>query len=272
MKKRLISLCMVLVLCLSLLPVTVLAASSSYVALGDSITTGYGLGEGEQSFAEIVAKENDYTLNDDLATDGATSEELLDVVQDTKNAAILANADLITITIGGNDLMGALYQYLAAKSGQDVDAIKAMLTGGTADIAALGQLVLLLSGFADSNEAKAALSTFTVNLTAIMGAIKQANPDVTLLVTTQYNPYSYLAKTFGSMVTQAQTISAAFDEGVSALNAAIRLAVGSNGTVVDVYDAFGTLWQRIKTPATRRWILVLLKSTWTSTPMPTATG
>lgn len=34
MRKRLISLCMVLVLCLSLLPITVLAASNSYVALG----------------------------------------------------------------------------------------------------------------------------------------------------------------------------------------------------------------------------------------------
>lgn len=237
MKKRLISLCMVLVLCLSLLPITVLAAGNSYVALGDSITTGYGLG-GEQSFAEIVAAEKGYTLNDTLATDGATSGDLLDVVQDTKNAAILANADLITITIGGNDLMNALYEYLAAESGKDVDTIKAMLTGGTADITALGELVPLLSDFADSNEAKAALSTFTVNLTAIMGAIKQANPDVILLVTTQYNPYSYLAKAYGSIVTQAQTISDAFDQGVSALNTAIRLAVGSNGTVVDVYDAF----------------------------------
>ena len=237
MKKRLISLCMVLVLCLSLLPVTVLAAGNSYVALGDSITTGYGL-EGEQSFAEIVAEENGYTLNDTLATDGATSEELLDDVTAPANADTLKNADLITITIGGNDLMNALYEYLAAKSGQDVDTIKAMLTGGTADIAALGQLVPLLSGFADSNEAKAALSTFTVNLTAIVGAIKQANPDVILLVTTQYNPYSYLAKAYGSIVTQAQTISDAFDQGVSALNTAIRLAVGSNGTVVDVYDAF----------------------------------
>lgn len=237
MRKRLISLCMVLVLCLSLLPITVLAASNSYVALGDSITTGYGLGSEEQSFAEIVADKNGYDLNI-LAEDGATSEELLGVVTDQANAGTLKNADLITITIGGNDLMNALYGYLAAESGKDVDTIKAMLTGGTADITALGQLVPLLSGFADSNEAKAAVSTFTENLTAIVGAIKRANPDVTLLVTTQYNPYSYLAKTYGSMVTQAQTISAAFDEGVSVLNAAIRLAVGSNGTVVDVYDAF----------------------------------
>ena len=240
MKKRLISLCMVLVLCLSLLPVTVLAASNSYVALGDSITTGYGLGSEEQSFAKIVAEKNGYTLNDDLATDGATSGDLLGVVTDQA----LKNADLITITIGGNDLMNALYGYLAAESGKDVDTIKAMLTGGTADITALGQLVPLLSGFADSNEAKAAVSTFTANLTAIVGAVKQANPDVTLLVTTQYNPYSYLAQSvasnplLNSFAETAQKIADAFDQGVSALNAAIRLAVGSNGTVVDVYDAF----------------------------------
>ena len=240
MRKRLISLCMVLVLCLSLLPITVLAASNSYVALGDSITTGYGLGSEEQSFAKIVAEKNGYTLNDDLATDGATSGDLLGVVTDQA----LKNADLITITIGGNDLMNALYGYLAAESGKDVDTIKAMLTGGTADITALGQLVPLLSGFADSNEAKAAVSTFTANLTAIVGAVKQANPDVTLLVTTQYNPYSYLAQSvasnplLNSFAETAQKIADAFDQGVSALNAAIRLAVGSNGTVVDVYDAF----------------------------------
>ena len=85
MRKRIISLCMVLMLCLSLLPVTVLAASNSYVALGDSITTGYGLEE-EKSFAEIVAEEKKYTLNDTLATDGATSGDLLKVVTDQANA------------------------------------------------------------------------------------------------------------------------------------------------------------------------------------------
>ena len=121
MRKRLISLCMVLVLCLSLLPITVLAASNSYVALGDSITTGYGLGSEEQSFAKIVAEENGYTLNDDLATDGATSGDLLGVVTDQANAETLKNADLITITIGGNDLMGALYQFLADKYNETND-------------------------------------------------------------------------------------------------------------------------------------------------------
>lgn len=243
MRKRLISLCMVLVLCLSLLPVTVLAAGNSYVALGDSITTGYGLGEGEQSFAEIVAKEKGYTLDDTLAADGATSEELLDVVKDPEKADTLKDAKLITITIGGNDLMGALYSYLAEKSGKTANEIKEMLSNSLnlsdpTTQAVLATMTSALPDFAASEEAKAALSTFTENLTAIVGAIKRANPDVTLLVTTQYNPYSYLAKTYGSMVTQAQTISDAFDQGVSALNTAIRPAVGSNGTVVDVYDAF----------------------------------
>ncbi|WP_338125329.1 S-layer homology domain-containing protein [Pseudoflavonifractor phocaeensis] len=44
MKKRLVSILCVLALCLTLLPVTALAAGGSYLALGDSITTGYAPG------------------------------------------------------------------------------------------------------------------------------------------------------------------------------------------------------------------------------------
>ena len=42
MKKGILGICLTLVLCLGLLPTTALAASGdTYLALGDSITTGY---------------------------------------------------------------------------------------------------------------------------------------------------------------------------------------------------------------------------------------
>ena len=44
MKKRLLSLTLALALCLTLLPAAALAASPGYLALGDSITTGYAPG------------------------------------------------------------------------------------------------------------------------------------------------------------------------------------------------------------------------------------
>ena len=126
MKRRVLSILLSLCLVLSLLPTAAFAQGKSYVALGDSITTGYGLTDEENdSFAALVANENGYELTN-LAEDGTTSGDLLEVVQDEENSDILQNADLITITIGGNDLMGALYQYLAdaynAANGTDISA------------------------------------------------------------------------------------------------------------------------------------------------------
>ena len=80
MKRRFLLVLLSLCLVLSLLPTAAFAQEKSYVALGDSITTGYGLQGGEKSFAELVAEENGYTLNNELAKEGATSVDLLEVV------------------------------------------------------------------------------------------------------------------------------------------------------------------------------------------------
>ena len=81
MRKRILSTLLALCLALSLLPASALAAGGeqkSYVALGDSITTGYGLTENETGFAKQVADSNGYTLTN-LAQDGATSTDLLEL-------------------------------------------------------------------------------------------------------------------------------------------------------------------------------------------------
>ena len=64
MKRRTLSLFLSLCLVLGLLPAAAFAQDAiSYVALGDSITTGLGLWPITQpSFAEIVAAEKGYTL------------------------------------------------------------------------------------------------------------------------------------------------------------------------------------------------------------------
>ena len=144
MRKRILSTLLALCLALSLLPASALAAGGeqkSYVALGDSITTGYGLAEKEAGFARQVADSNGYTLTN-LAKDGATSTDLLEVVKSEANADTLKNADLITVTIGGNDLMNALYAYLAEEynNKQNSDTpitgavVKASLAGTLSEI------------------------------------------------------------------------------------------------------------------------------------------
>ncbi len=241
MRKRLISLCMVLALCLSLLPVTVLAASSSYVALGDSITTGYGLGSEEQSFAKIVADKNGYDLNT-LAADGATSGNLLGVVTAPANAETLKNAGLITITIGGNDLMGALYSYLAEAynttngtsfTGEDMQlALMGKHPTITQNIA-LFYLGLNLNGFVTSGMDNA-LSKFQTNLNDILEQLKELNPTAQIIVTNQYNPYGILAS-----IESYKTLAEQFETGIGKLNDAISEVCKRLGvTVADVHTSF----------------------------------
>ena len=117
MKKRLLSLGLALALCLTLLPAAALAASPGYLALGDSITTGYAPGGTvERPFANQVAGEK-YTLTNQAANGETTATLLAKLEEGTLS---VAGASLITLTIGGNDLMGALYQYLAdAYNGQN---------------------------------------------------------------------------------------------------------------------------------------------------------
>ena len=89
----------------------------TYVALGDSISTGYGLTEGV-GFTGQVAEDNDLSLVS-LASDGETSETLLTKLKDPASAAAVMKADVITITVGGNDFMNALYSFLQTEYNEE---------------------------------------------------------------------------------------------------------------------------------------------------------
>ena len=244
MRKRILSTLLALCLALSLLPASALAAGGeqkSYVALGDSITTGYGLDEA-QSFAEQIAEQEGYTLNDSLASDGATSTDLLEVVKSEANADTLKNADLITVTIGGNDLMDALYAYLAEeynKQNSDTpitaEDVKASLAGTPSEIPQVAMLSFAASKipvFPNSPAANTALSTFATKFSSIISAIKGNNSSAEIIVINQYNPYSRLST--GNLLDLS-----AIDTAVRALNTVISSSAESAGyTVADVYTKF----------------------------------
>ena len=248
MKRRLLSVLLSLCLMLGLLPTAAFAQGEVYVALGDSISTGYGLTDSDACFTRQIAASKSYALKSH-AVDGATSSTLLAKLSDPAVAADVASADVITITIGGNDLMGALYLYLANQYNK---------TNGTALSAAdiqnalmgkhetIEQTIILifassvLSDFPQSAEASSALQQLGTNLTASIAAIKNANPDVTLIVANQYNPYSYAAKNVNPLFAAAvNTIVEAFETGITALNATIAtMSLQLGYDVADVSSAF----------------------------------
>lgn len=236
------SLCMIM----CLMPTAVNANDTDivkYVALGDSITSGYGLTDPEnQAFPALIAKEQNYSVVN-RGQAGLTSEGLLTLLADQDVAGDVASADIISITIGGNDLMNALYAYLAEQFGNGMTADYVKDQFETNNTVFLAQAISHLDSFGESEIAAKALTTFGIKLYSIIAAIKKANPDVLIFVSTQYNPYQWLPDQCTNLLYKdyAQKITAAFNDGVSALNTMINsTAFQSNGafTVVDVYGAF----------------------------------
>lgn len=253
MKRKLLAILLSLAMLFTLLPPgAALAASPSYVALGDSITTGYGLSADNNvetnkslSFAAQVATNNIFALNN-LAEDGETSASLLDKLTKSDDpdyetvTEAVKSADVITITIGGNDLMDALYAYLAENKPElgKADEIANKLATGGFDTTALTSLIPLISQFGTSQELTDALSAFGISLQSIVNTIKECNPDVHIVVTTQYDPYSHIDTTnLGVFKETIDSVLAVFTNGVNALNEKINVQDASY-KVADVHTAF----------------------------------
>lgn len=226
-----------LLLCCGMVPASASAAGTgSYVALGDSISAGYGLSEGELSFPERLAQSTGYALADFSSSDGVTSQALLETLSQPEVADAVKNADVITITVGGNDLMNALYEYLADAPGVSMtaDQIRDGLVNGTIkDPLVLLTLMNSLSGFPKSSHAEDALTTLRTNLSSALAQIKVMNPDVTCIIANQYNPYWHIkeAAAIGIVLT--------FETGVLDLNTTLAEVAQTQGvTAVDVYGAF----------------------------------
>lgn len=231
MKKRMLSVLLCLCLAVYAAPYACARDAAAYAALGDSITTGYGLAEQSAGFAGLVARENGLSLANH-AVNGLTSAGLLAQLQDPDDTAVcddVAGAAVVTVTIGGNDLLAALYEYLAAAynaqngtglSGPDVQA--KLMEGD------LGVLMLAagqMAGFAQSPQADAALDAFASNLEQILGRIRALNPDALVVVCNQYNPYTHIGGA-GALLTQA------FDAGIARLNPITDAVAGRCGAVV----------------------------------------
>lgn len=210
-----------------------------YVALGDSIAAGYGL-EGYQA-GEVHSAVDSYRellvqglgerypgveiYADSLAVDGMDSGELLDCLTGTDEDDVafqerVAGAELVTLSIGSNDILGLLIEEMAEtlSCGQEeiADAISGMIENGDilAWLSLLGKVEELnrdLAGVAsdvDGKELEAAIVSgdipgnekfnqaceqFGENFEKIIEAVHSLAPEAKVYVTNIYNPYRGVA-------------------------------------------------------------------------------
>jgi len=136
-------------------------APTKFLVLGDSIAAGSGVKDKNDSYAWIVAREKGYELTN-LGAGGDISADLRrKVAEDEKTRQAIIGADIIAVSIGGNDL-------LHAEEGVTRLVIEGLL--------------------GDYSRIEPVISEFRENFAAVIDGIRALNPKATLIVQTLYNP------------------------------------------------------------------------------------
>ena len=77
----------------------------TYLALGDSITEGYALRQETDCFAYQLKEKYQVKNYENLAKTGMTTKEFSEIIKTEKYKNAIKNADLITISMGSNELL-----------------------------------------------------------------------------------------------------------------------------------------------------------------------
>lgn len=219
--------------------------AKNYVALGDSISTGYGLAEGEKAFTQLVAEQNSFNLTS-LAEDGATTASLLAKLSEAETVAALSTADVVTITIGGNDFVGAFFEYVARSYNEANEGANKTAEDIKNDILGNNFIVLnfalgIAEDFDSSTECQTAIVGVQKNFPQIIAAIKSINPQTAIILTNQYNPYSFAAGTLtgtDEYTLKFKALEGALDSGIQTINSLVAVLCTQLGcSVADTYTA-----------------------------------
>ncbi len=252
MTRRILSIAIAMVFAVCMLTNTVFATNmlissrntTTYLALGDSITAGLGLNDPDtESFVALFGNEiGATTIN--YGVSGLTADTLAETLATGEYDTYLSMVDVVTITIGGNDLLHAFYEYLLSlyntTFGTDLDVtdVQTWFTDGTSYQDEISTVMSLLTSEEGIAEAVAAVSgagtTAIANIQSIITYILSVNSDAIILLANQYNPYASLA-----VLEDYAAMSTLFDTAVTAFNALLTQvdAMSDNVVVVDVYSA-----------------------------------
>ena len=147
------------------------ASGMDYLLLGDSIAAGAGvINPDEACYGKIVADTNGYGYMNE-AVSGAPSSALLSRLQRSSVQDAVKKAEIISISIGGNDYLESNW------------------------------IGLLISSMSDKKMFDRVQESFSSNFAKIIQTVRSLNPNARILVQTLYNPRA--GKAFEGLVQQA---------------------------------------------------------------------
>jgi lysophospholipase L1-like esterase len=206
-----------------------IGGGGAYIALGDSLSFGIGATSAEKAFVELIRQ---YLSTDaeliNLGVPGHTSDDMLQTGKVDEAIAIIAeravdanasnDVQLITLEIGGNDLLRIYYSQVQTGTCPDVEAA--------------------LNRPECSQSLRDALDGFRPNFETALAQLREAAPDVPVVVMTLYNPFDFLGALgeLGTLSLEGRS-GTAFAEG---MNDIIRGVVADheNVLIAEVYEAF----------------------------------
>ena len=238
-----------------LFPLLNIAASTQfkkYIAMGDSIAYGYGLSNRDtQSYSQIVRSKLNIPISNfqNIAVSGMTCQEYYEkITTDESYQNSIKSADLITVSIGSNELLGIAISAVAKVTGISSSdsnfenkAKEAFLNANK-----LEQLKMLsdIYSFFTSNEIKQkialSIATYSEYWDKSYKYIKSLNPNATIVATQFYNPYyemSLLSYDLGGFV----------DEPIVEMNKILAEKSDSekNYKIAKIYNDFNTTNPRL---------------------------
>lgn len=150
------------------------------VALGDSITRGYGLAEDEKSYVDILTEEGCFESNN-FAVNGRTSVVLLESLQkpSENEKQALEQADYIVMSIGGNDMLYLLNNLVDGVLPSDSMSNPAE---------AIENLVDMANKLTPENM-KSDIAYYKSTVEKIIKLLQKMNPKAEIVMQTVYDPF-----------------------------------------------------------------------------------
>ena len=171
----------------------------NYLALGDSIAYGYGLENIESSYPQIIKKElNIENANyRNLSISGITCKKYYSIIQKSVYTNEIKNSDLITISLGSNELLQVAVGGLSDVTGIDSNDTNFFTeiqeAFAKAPINKRYEMAKKLYNYFESDDYKKQidinLGVYEEYWDKSINYIKSINPNATIIVTEFYNPY-----------------------------------------------------------------------------------
>lgn len=184
---------------------------SRITILGDSISSGYGLSENDKNYGVWLG---DYFCAEvrNFAAVGETTSQLMDIIEtDSEVVESLENADLICVSIGGNDILDIFYEDLKGIA----DGFSVSQNGNfSVSPESIEKLILSFSSSLGPASAEAGK-----NIGEISDRITEINPEARLVFQTVYNPFETDDESMKSLYTPLYTFTSIY---LSAINNAVK--------------------------------------------------